>query len=97
YPLVALLKENPKRSILIEGYTDSSGAESYNRDLSERRASAVRDFLVSAGINPERITARGYGEDNPVASNATEAGRKEKRRVEVIVLRNGDRVAERVR
>jgi outer membrane protein OmpA-like peptidoglycan-associated protein len=97
YPLVALLKENPQRSILIEGHTDSSGAESYNRDLSERRAIAVRDFLVSTGIKPERITARGYGEDNPVASNATEAGRKENRRVEVVVLRNGDRVAERVR
>lgn len=52
YPLVTLLKENAKRSILIEGHTDSSGAESYNRDLSERRAIAVRDFLVSTGINP---------------------------------------------
>lgn len=97
YPLVTLLKENPKRSILIEGYTDSSGSESHNLDLSERRASAVRDFLVSTGINPERITARGYGEENPVASNTSEAGRKENRRVEVIVLRNGDRVTERTR
>jgi len=97
YPLVTLLKESPKRSILIEGHTDSSGAESYNRDLSERRALAVRDFLVSTGINPERITARGYGEENPVASNNSEAGRRENRRVEVVVLRNGDRVAERAR
>jgi OOP family OmpA-OmpF porin len=97
YPLVTLLKERPQRSVVIEGYTDSSGAESYNQELSQERAAAVRDFLVSNGIQPERIMARGYGEAHPVAPNTTEAERQENRRVEVIVLREGERVAERIR
>jgi OmpA-OmpF porin, OOP family len=97
YPLVTLLKERPQRSVVIEGHTDSSGAESYNQELSQERATAVREFLVSNGINPERIMARGYGEAHPVAPNNTEVGRQENRRVEVIVLREGERVAERVR
>ncbi len=95
YPLVTLLQENPRRSIVIEGHTDSSGPDSYNLDLSRMRAEAVRDFLISTGINPERITARGYGEAAPVASNMDEAGRRENRRVEVVVMREGERIAGR--
>jgi len=91
-PFVTILKEQPQRSIRIEGYTDSRGPESYNLDLSQRRADAVRDFLVDNGISPRRITARGYGKANPVASNATLAGRRENRRVEVIVPQEGRRV-----
>jgi outer membrane protein OmpA-like peptidoglycan-associated protein len=91
-PFVTILKEQPKRSIRIEGYTDSRGMESSNLDLSQRRADAVRDFLIENGISPSRITARGYGEADPVASNATLAGRRENRRVEVIVPREGRRV-----
>ena len=86
-PLVTILKEQPQRSIRIEGYTDSRGPESYNLDLSQRRADAVRDFLIENGISPRRITARGYGEAVAVASNTTIAGRQENRRVEVIVPR----------
>ena len=86
-PLVTILKDQPQRSIRIEGYTDSRGPESYNLDLSQRRADAVRDFLIDNGISPQRITARGYGEAVPVASNMTIAGRRENRRVEVIVPR----------
>lgn len=93
YPLVTLLKENERRDISIEGFTDSSGAESYNLNLSQERADAVRDFLVANGIDPERIKAQGYGEAKPVASNADAAGRRENRRVEVIVMREGERVA----
>lgn len=93
YPLVTILKDQPQRSIRIDGYTDSSGTESYNLDLSQRRADAVRDFLIENGISPRRITARGYGEGDPVASNATLAGRRENRRVEVIVPREGRRVS----
>lgn len=93
-PLVALLKAQPKRHIRIAGYADSRGAESPNLDLSQRRADAVRDVLVAGGISPDRITARGYGEANPVESNITAAGRKENRRVEVLVLREGKRAAE---
>jgi OmpA-OmpF porin, OOP family len=86
-PFVTILKDQPQRSIRIDGYTDSSGTESSNLDLSQRRADAVRDFLIENGISPRRITARGYGEAVPVASNTTIAGRRENRRVEVIVPR----------
>jgi outer membrane protein OmpA-like peptidoglycan-associated protein len=86
-PLVTILKDQPQRSIRIEGYADSRGLESYNLDLSQRRADAVRDFLIDNGISPQRITARGYGEAVPVASNMNAAGRRENRRVEVIVPR----------
>ena len=97
YVLVTFLKEHPDRNILIEGHTDSVGAESYNLELSQRRAAAVRHFLVRNGIDPERITARGYGQAHPVASNATKVGRQENRRVEVVILRGDERIAERIR
>ncbi len=93
YPLITMLKEQDKRNIRIEGYTDSSGEKNYNLDLSQRRADAVRDFLIENGIRPERITARGYGEDNAIASNDTVEGRRENRRVEVIIPRAEKRSA----
>jgi outer membrane protein OmpA-like peptidoglycan-associated protein len=93
YPLVTLLKEQPKRLIRIEGHTDNSGEKSYNLDLSQRRADAVQDFLMENGIGAERITARGYGEEQAIATNDTAAGRRENRRVEVIVPRAGKSVA----
>jgi OmpA-OmpF porin, OOP family len=86
-PLVTRLKAQRQRHIRVAGYADSSGAEVTNLELSQRRADAVRDFLVANGINPDRITARGYGEANPVGSNATAAGRKDNRRVEVLAPR----------
>jgi outer membrane protein OmpA-like peptidoglycan-associated protein len=92
-PFVTILKEQPQRSIRIAGYTDSSGPESDNLDLSQRRADAVRDFFVENGISPTRITARGYGEADSVGSNATVVGRRENRRVEVLVPREGRRVS----
>jgi len=93
YPLVTMLKEQPKRSIRIEGHTDSSGEKSYNLDLAQRRADAVRDFLIENGIRAERITARGEGEEKAVASNDTAEGRRENRRVEIIVPRVEKNVA----
>jgi outer membrane protein OmpA-like peptidoglycan-associated protein len=90
YPMVTFLREDPDRHILIEGHTDSMGSESYNRDLSQQRAAAVQHFLVRNGISPERITAHGYGKADPVASNNTEAGRQQNRRVEVVVLHEGE-------
>jgi OmpA-OmpF porin, OOP family len=87
YQLVEFLRQNPKRNVLIEGHTDSAGSESYNFELSQRRAESIRDFLITNGISPERITARGYGEAYPVASNDTVAGRQQNRRVAVVVLR----------
>lgn len=84
YRLVSFLKQHPEQKVLIEGHTDSSGSESYNLGLSQRRAQAVQDFLVMNGIGPERINARGYGKAYPVASNGTAAGRQQNRRVEIV-------------
>jgi outer membrane protein OmpA-like peptidoglycan-associated protein len=85
YPLVTFLHNNPERRVLIEGHTDNVGSESYNLELSQHRADAVRDFLIQNGVNAAQITARGYGEMSPVASNATAAGRQQNRRVEIVV------------
>lgn len=70
--------------VVVEGYTDSIGSDAYNMKLSERRAETVRDFMVSKGISPTRITTRGFGKANPIASNKTAEGRAENRRVEII-------------
>jgi outer membrane protein OmpA-like peptidoglycan-associated protein len=79
-----ILKQNPQRTIFVEGFTDSRGSDSYNQDLSERRANAVREALVGMGISSERIATRGLGKSFPVASNENEAGRQLNRRVEII-------------
>ncbi len=71
--------------ILVEGHTDNRGTEAYNRDLSQRRAAAVRDALVQDGVAPDLITVRGRGEDYPVATNDTAAGRQQNRRVELVI------------
>jgi outer membrane protein OmpA-like peptidoglycan-associated protein len=94
-PLMTFLREHPDRSLLIEGHTDSTGSDSYNLELSQRRAEAVRNFLSSYGISADRILARGYGESYPVTTNTTEAGRQQNRRVEVVIAHQGQRVAER--
>lgn len=82
----ALLKTHERVVVEVAGHTDSVGSEQYNQGLSERRAISVRDYLVSQGINATRLTARGYGELQPVATNDTDAGRQMNRRVELIVL-----------
>jgi outer membrane protein OmpA-like peptidoglycan-associated protein len=81
-----VLKEYDKTIIQIEGHTDSSGSDSYNQLLSERRASSVRDFLLNQGIEPKRTRAVGYGERYPVASNETASGREQNRRVELTLV-----------
>lgn len=93
--LAQVLQENPDRSILVEGFTDSTGPEEYNRKLSEERAAAVREALVQRGVNPERIEIRGHGEDYPVASNATPAGRQMNRRVEIVISTTDDSISRR--
>ena len=85
--LATVLKEHPERHVVIEGYTDSMGSASSNRDLSQRRAGAVRNFLIQNGVDASRITAHGYGEASPVVPNTSEAGRLQNRRVEVIIGR----------
>jgi len=83
--LANFLREYPKRILLIEGFTDSRGSEAYNKDLSKRRANAVQDALIKRGVDGGRMSALGYGEAYPVASNQTDAGRQQNRRVEVII------------
>lgn len=84
--LAEFLKAQPTRNVVIEGYTDSVGSDSYNLDLSKMRAESARNELVERGIAAERITTRGFGKRDPVASNDTPEGRKLNRRVEVIIL-----------
>lgn len=84
------LQKYPDTNILIEGHTDNVGKENYNQRLSERRASAVADYAVGLGVDRSRIQTRGYGEEQPVADNDTEANRAENRRVEVAIFANED-------
>ena len=92
-PVSAFLKENPNRSITIEGYTDSVGSDTYNLELSRRRADAVKSFFIQRGISADRITSRGFGEEYPVASNDTQAGRQQNRRVQIIIATQDGRSA----
>jgi OOP family OmpA-OmpF porin len=85
------LKGEPELQVEIAGHTDSIGSKAYNRDLSERRAEAVRRFLLRQGIEPERLVAEGYGESQPVAGNDNSGGRQVNRRVEFRVLKTTDR------
>jgi outer membrane protein OmpA-like peptidoglycan-associated protein len=80
------LKKYPGYKISLEGHTDSIGTDAYNQKLSERRANAVKAWLVGKGIDAGRITTAGFGKTKPVADNKTKAGRAENRRVEVLVL-----------
>lgn len=79
-----MLKDNPGLNLTIAGHTDSSGAWAHNKTLSENRAKAVLQALVSRSIAPDRLASVGYGQDKPIADNATEAGKAKNRRVELI-------------
>ncbi|WP_160110224.1 OmpA family protein [Caballeronia arvi] len=70
-------------SVTVEGYTDSTGPDAYNVNLSQRRAQAVLDYLKGHGLDAANFSAKGFGKSNPIASNATSEGRAENRRVEV--------------
>jgi outer membrane protein OmpA-like peptidoglycan-associated protein len=80
-----IVLSHPGLMLEVEGHTDSVGTDEYNMDLSVKRATAVRDYLVQQAIPPGSITARGFGESRPVASNDHAAGRQQNRRVELIV------------
>lgn len=84
--LVASLKKYPGNNVVLVGHTDSDGAESYNQDLSERRARAAADYLVSQGVPRSSIDATGRGETEPVASNDTASGKAQNRRVEIAIF-----------
>jgi outer membrane protein OmpA-like peptidoglycan-associated protein len=83
--LSGIIQAHPGLNLAIEGYTDTTGTPDYNLKLSQQRADAVRDFLVSQGLSGDTITSKGLGQADPVADNSTAAGRKQNRRVEIIV------------
>ena len=87
--LAFFMKNYPDRNVLIEGYTDSTGPEGSNLDLSLQRANAVSNKLVAKGISRSRIMTKGFGEESPIASNDTAAGREQNRRVDVVILNEG--------
>lgn len=88
--LARILNEYPDTRLTIQGHTDSKGDDNYNRQLSARRADAVRDYLVANGVKGGRLSTTAYGETAPIASNETEAGRAQNRRVEVVIVANDE-------
>lgn len=94
--VAAVIKEYEQsgNQIVIEGHTDSKGGEEYNRQLSEKRARSVRDYLVTEGVSQAAVSAIGRGESEPIASNDTADGRANNRRVEIEILKAGEGQAE---
>ena len=95
--LVASLEEYEGTDVLVVGHTDSTGEAAYNQSLSERRADAARTFLVGAGLESDRVTAIGRGEEEPIDTNDTAAGRQENRRVEVAIFASEEMQREMLR
>jgi outer membrane protein OmpA-like peptidoglycan-associated protein len=87
--LAEIMTQNPDRTVMVEGFTDSTGSAAHNKDLSERRAASVAQALVGLGVARERIAMRGYGEAFPVAPNDTAANRQLNRRVEIVLSNAG--------
>lgn len=84
--IAKVLKKFDKTAVQVNGYTDNTGSDAINNPLSVKRANAVADFLKIQGVAANRIIANGYGSANPIASNATAAGREQNRRVEVVLI-----------
>ncbi len=93
--IAEFLKQYPERTVLVEGFTDSTGTGPHNDQLSERRAAAVRAAIVKLVTNKDRVKAQGYGEEYPVASNDTAVGRQLNRRVEIVVSDDTGNIAPR--
>ena len=83
--IVTIMKEFSKATFMIEGHTDSTGSKSLNEKLSAKRAAAVKDYLVQNGVDASRLDSKGFGEDNPIDTNKSRAGRANNRRVEIKV------------
>jgi OmpA-OmpF porin, OOP family len=81
------LLENPRIRVEISGHTDNSGADAYNKQLSEKRAQSVYNYLISNGLDSKRLIIRGYGSERPIADNATDNGRQKNRRIEFKIIR----------
>lgn len=86
--LAKILNKYKDTNILIEGHTDSDGSEEYNQKLSERRAESVSDFLKNLNVQSSRLTSKGYGETQPVATNETSGGKQQNRRVDIAIFAN---------
>lgn len=86
--LATSLKNNPQTNISIIGHTDDTGSDTYNQDLSVRRAQSVKTYITGNGVDGSRLTTVGKGEGEPIAENTTEAGRAQNRRVEIVIVAN---------
>jgi len=84
--MVAIFNEYPDTNILVEGHTDSAGAEEYNMNLSKQRAESVTNYLTSQGISANRLTTKWYGEEQPIGDNTTPEGKTKNRRVELAIM-----------
>ena len=93
--LADALQQNPERTVLVEGFTDSVGGAAYNQDLSDRRAASVRNALTSMGVAPQRVAMKGYGEAHPVAANDSAGNRQLNRRVEIVLSNSAAPIAPR--
>jgi outer membrane protein OmpA-like peptidoglycan-associated protein len=93
--LADFFKQYPQRTVMIEGFTDSTGTAGRNQELSEQRAYSVRTALVGMGVGADRITSKGYGPAYPVAGNDNAAGRQLNRRVEIVVSDDSGKIAPR--
>ncbi|MCQ2336654.1 MAG: OmpA family protein [Paludibacteraceae bacterium] len=85
--VIKLLNDNPTMCLEIQGHTDRTGTKAHNKTLSEKRAQSVATYLIEKGIDPNRLTSKGYGYDKPIAPNNTEEGRAENRRTEIVVTK----------
>lgn len=85
YALADSLNRYPNTRVEVIGHTDDTGSAAYNQDLSQRRAAAVAQVIRNGGVTPQRVVFYGRGEDQPIASNSTESGRAQNRRVQIII------------
>jgi outer membrane protein OmpA-like peptidoglycan-associated protein len=85
---------HPGPRLAVEGHTDNMGGDEYNQTLSENRGRAVRDYLTNAGVPADSVTSKGFGKTGPVVSNDTAAGRRQNRRVEMVV--SGEIIGEQI-
>lgn len=84
--LAGIFKEYPKSNVLVEGHTDSAGADDYNMNLSKQRAQSVSDYLIAKGVDASRFDTKWYGETQPVGDNTTTEGKAKNRRVELAIV-----------
>jgi outer membrane protein OmpA-like peptidoglycan-associated protein len=92
--LSGIMLAHPGLSLQVEGYTDTTGSDELNQKLSEKRAQTVADYLVAQGLAAGSVTSQGLGKSNPVADNSTAAGRRQNRRVELVV--SGDVIGTKI-